>query len=27
VQQLKKDCKVPVLSGWKLNLWKWLQKQ
>lgn len=27
VEQLKKDCKVPVLSGWKLSLWKWLQKQ
>lgn len=27
VQQLKKDCKIPVLSGWKLSLWKWLQKQ
>ena len=27
VQQLKEDCKVPVLSGWKLSLWKWLQNQ
>lgn len=27
IEQLKKDCKVPTLKGWKLGLWKWLQTQ